>query len=622
MLDWKNKISIKSLTIMNLIAIGAAAIILSIVTGVNYRQAALEDETRILSRITEVASKEVIHTIHEQGKELGAATEGDRAFRKAIKKINQPENKEYVVQTLDDQFNQRLVSTGVIQLHKLRVYDKKFNLLAQSSKGSSSLPQKIPDSLLAKIKDRKGSDRLKAAHSLWMTPDGVACSVIVPVGGLRLRGYLEVVMLPDNQLATVENMLEVPVKIIDANNNEKYVSEKWNSESDNMLTVDYLLKTDSGDPAITIQVLEDTTEFNEKFAETRTLSLGLFSLLVAVSIGFALFIFTRFVFKPLNKLTQNMQLCAKGDLTVKINTKGLTELRSIGESLTMLVKSLHSQVTELQGNATHLASSATELSAVTNETTRGAQQQQEETEQVATAINEMSATVQEVATHAEEASRAAQDADNETSNGKRVVHETIDKINSLESDIANSAEVLRTLKAESENIGSVMAVIQGIAEQTNLLALNAAIEAARAGEQGRGFAVVADEVRVLASRTQESSQEIQSMIDKIQSGASQAMTAMEESQRNTHATVEQAAVAGESLESISNAVTNISDMNTQIASAAEEQRAVADEIARNIENISQIATVTTNASTQTAEASGSLSDLAENLEKLVSKFKL
>ncbi|MDH3327412.1 MAG: methyl-accepting chemotaxis protein, partial [Gammaproteobacteria bacterium] len=351
-------------------------------------------------------------------------------------------------------------------------------------------------------------------------------------------------------------------------------------------------------------------------------SLILFTALVAVSVGFALFTFTRLVFNPLKQLTDNLQLCANGDLTVNVETNGLTELRSIGESLTLLISSLNSQVTELHGNAAHLASSASELTAVTNETTKGAQQQQEETIQVATAINEMSATVQEVATHAEEASRAAQNADKETTNGKRVVQETIVKINSLETDIANSAEVLRTLKAESENIGSVMAVIQGIAEQTNLLALNAAIEAARAGEQGRGFAVVADEVRVLASRTQESSQEIQSMIDKIQSGASQAMNAMDESQKNTHATVEQAATAGESLESISLAVTNISDMNTQIASAAEEQRAVADEIARNIENISQIAQTTTNASTQTAEASGSLSELAENIERLVTKFKI
>ncbi|MDH5258606.1 MAG: methyl-accepting chemotaxis protein [Gammaproteobacteria bacterium] len=622
MLNWKNKLSIKSLTIMNLIAIGVAAIILSIVTGENYRTAALEDETRILSRITEVASNEVIHTIEEQGKNLGADTESDRQFRKAIKKIDQPENKEYAVKTLDDQFNQRLVSTGVINLNKIRAYDKKFNLIAQSSKGATNLPQKLPDTLFNKIKDRKGGDRLKAEHSIWMTPNGVASSVIVPIGGLRLLGYLEVVMLPEKPLTNIEKMLEVPLKIIDTKNKEIYTSKSWSTENEDMLSIDYILKTDSGEPALTIQILENTTEFNNKFNDTKLLSLALFSTLVAVSIGFALFIFTRFVFKPLNKLTANMRLCADGDLTVKVDTNGLTELRSIGESLTLLVSSLNSQVTELKGSATQLASSAAELTNVTNETTKGAQQQQEETEQVATAINEMSATVQEVATHAEEASRAAQDADNETSNGKRVVQETISKINDLENDIANSAEVLRTLKAESENIGSVMAVIQGIAEQTNLLALNAAIEAARAGEQGRGFAVVADEVRVLASRTQESSQEIQSMIDKIQSGASQAMKAMEESQQNTHATVEQAAAAGESLESISIAVTNISDMNAQIASAAEEQRAVADEISRNIENISQISHVTTNASAQTADASGSLADLAVNLEKLVARFKL
>ena len=621
-MNWQNKLSIKSLTIVNLVAIGLAAIILSTITGENYKQAAQEDEDRILSRITEVASNEVINTIYEQAKELGAAAENNRPFRKAIKKINLPENKELVVQTLDDQYNQRLVSTGVIFLEKLRLYNKEFKLIAQSSKGKSNLSNKLPDHLFKKVKDRQGASRLKAESTLWNSPNGIVSSTIVPVGGLRLRGYLEVVLSPTQPLASLEQSLNVPIRLKDTKEQVKFVSKSWNDETKNMLTVDYELKTDDGKTGLIIQVLEDTTEFNAKFSQTSLLSLAFFAALVAVSIAISLFVFSRFVFKPLNKLTQNMQQCAEGDLTVKIEAKGLIELKSIGESLTLLVTSLHSQVSELQGNATHLASSATELSAITTETTNGAKQQQEETEQVATAINEMSATVQEVASHAEDASRAAQDADAETSNGKRVVQDTIDKINSLESDIGKSADVLRTLKQESENIGSVMDVIQGIAEQTNLLALNAAIEAARAGEQGRGFAVVADEVRVLASRTQESSQEIQSMIDKIQSGASQAMTAMEESQKSTQTTVEQAAEAGASLESISTAVTNISDMNTQIASAAEEQRAVADEIARNIENISDVAHVTTNASTQTATASGSLSELAENLEKLVAKFKI
>lgn len=622
MLNLKNKFSIKSLTIVNLIAIGTAAIILSIVTGIYYKQAALEDETRILSRITKVASDQVIHKIHEQGKNLGEAAGRDRKFRKALKKINKPENREFVIQNLDDQFSQRLVASGAVNLSKLRVYDKKFNLLAQSSKGPNNLPQKLPETLYKKVKDRKGGDRLKSEHTLWMTPDGIACSVIVPVGGLRLLGYLEVVMMPATQLSRVEQMLRVPVEITDNENNVKYKSKNWHEASEKMLVVDYILKTESGQPALKISVLEDTSEFNQKFSETRLLSLALFSILVAISVGFSLFLFSRFVFKPLRKLTDNMQRCAEGDLTVKVEANGLSELRSIGESLTLLISSLHSQVAELRGNANQLASSSTELSDITAETTRGAQQQQQETEQVATAMNEMSATVQEVATHAEDASKAAQDADNETSSGKRVVQDTIEQIHSLEADIAKSAEVLRGLKTESENIGSVMDVIQGIAEQTNLLALNAAIEAARAGEQGRGFAVVADEVRVLASRTQESSQEIQSMIDKIQSGATQAMQAMEASQENTHKTVEQAAAAGSSLESITTAVTNISDMNTQIASAAEEQLAVATEIARNIENISQIAHGTTKASTQTAAASSTLSDLAENMEKLVAKFKL
>ncbi len=216
-------------------------------------------------------------------------------------------------------------------------------------------------------------------------------------------------------------------------------------------------------------------------------------------------------------------------------------------------------------------------------------EQKGEVDQVATAMTEMSATVHEVARNATEAAEAAQRADEETGKGKMVVSQAIEAIDLLANEVNDAAQVIHRLEQDSDEIGAVLDVIRGIAEQTNLLALNAAIEAARAGEQGRGFAVVADEVRTLAQRTQQSTQEIQNMIERLQSGAQDAVKAMEQGRSRAQVGVEQAAEAGVSLETIAQAVGTISDMNTQIATAAEEQSVVAEEINLNIVSISDMA---------------------------------
>jgi methyl-accepting chemotaxis protein len=312
---------------------------------------------------------------------------------------------------------------------------------------------------------------------------------------------------------------------------------------------------------------------------------------------------------------------SQGDLTHKVSITGKDEFAWMCWEYSEARKGFMTLVKEMLGSSDQLAA-AEELSAITEQANRGVMRQQGEIEQVATAMNEMSATVSEVSKNAANAASAATDADDRAKDASAVVNTTVETINNLASEVERASEMIENLKGDSLSIGAVLDVIRDIAEQTNLLALNAAIEAARAGEQGRGFAVVADEVRTLASRTQQSTREINDMIEKLQNGANQAVSVMEAGRTKAVESVEQAAKAGEALEAITGVVDNIKSMNMQIASAAEEQSATAEEINRNIVNISEVAQETAAGSQQTASASDELARLASDLQGHVVKFKI
>ncbi len=270
---------------------------------------------------------------------------------------------------------------------------------------------------------------------------------------------------------------------------------------------------------------------------------------------------------------------------------------------------------DLVTTANQLASSAAQISEATERTQSNTNKQQSEIDMVATAMNEMTATVEEVARNAEQAAESAKTANNESNTGMQVANQTKTDINTLVQDIDHAAQVLNKLAAESDNIGSVLDVIKGIAEQTNLLALNAAIEAARAGEQGRGFAVVADEVRTLASRTQASTLEIQEMIDKLQSGTKDSVAVMTNALERGQSSVESVDKTVVSLSGIQSAISNINDMNAQIATASEEQTQVANEINQSMINISQISQQTTTDASDAHNAGVALSDISMQLSE-------
>ena len=287
-----------------------------------------------------------------------------------------------------------------------------------------------------------------------------------------------------------------------------------------------------------------------------------------------------------------------------------------------MATSLREIMTNIMGGTNQLATAAEELAAVTEDTSSGVNELMAETEQVATAMNEMSATVSEVSSNASLAASSTEEGRKVAADGRAIVMQTIDAINTLADNVTRSTEVINNLKQESNNIGTVLDVISGIAEQTNLLALNAAIEAARAGEQGRGFAVVADEVRTLAQRTQQSTDEIQSMITSLQNGANEAVGVMNTSQEQTHHTVAQAGQAGQALDEIMHLVEQIADMTTQIASAAEEQSATSGAVSESMNNISQVTERSAAGANQLAASSSELAQLGEHLRDQVARFKV
>jgi len=312
---------------------------------------------------------------------------------------------------------------------------------------------------------------------------------------------------------------------------------------------------------------------------------------------------------------------AQGDLTITADYQGEDELGRVAKAFNQMRERFHAMVQQVASATAQLAAAAQQTSAVNMQTGAGVRRQQSEIGQVATAMHEMTATVQEVAHSASGAAQAAQQADQEAIAGKRVVGQTVEVIDALAHEVEKAATVIRQLEQDSDKIGGVLEVIRSIAEQTNLLALNAAIEAARAGEQGRGFAVVADEVRTLASRTQQSTTEIQGMIEKLQSGSSSAMKVMEASCSQARKGVEQVAQAGATLDCITRSVATINDMNAQIASAAEEQSSVAEEINRNIVTVSEVAEQVSVGAQQTATTSEELARLAEQLQGMVGQFR-
>nr|WP_296270773.1 methyl-accepting chemotaxis protein [Pseudomonas sp. UBA6323] len=361
-------------------------------------------------------------------------------------------------------------------------------------------------------------------------------------------------------------------------------------------------------------------------AEFRTQALKAMSigLLIALLLAALVVLITRSIVRPLQAAVEAMANIAsgEGDLTRNLDTHGRDELTSLATYFNAFTDRLRHVIRQMLDSAGSLDQAARTLDDISSEAQRHSQQQAQQMELVATAVNQVTYGVQDVAKNAEHASGEMHTAEEQASQGQRNIEASLRQIDQLSGTIDKAVEVIQSLASESTQIGSVLEVIRSIAEQTNLLALNAAIEAARAGEQGRGFAVVADEVRLLAQRTQQSTAEIQGMIERLQGNSEAAVKVIHDSSRASQLTVEQASQAGESLAQIAQSLRNLTGLNASIASATLEQSHVVEDINQNVTQTAALAHKTAEAAEQSSAASQHLKQLADQLNRLLGQFRV
>jgi methyl-accepting chemotaxis protein len=497
------------------------------------------------------------------------------------------------------------VVIAALGINTLSLYNDRSLIVASASSAESSLLMARAEEKNFQIrrKEQYANEAKSLASDAATKAEQLKEMLVIPADDDRAQGIIDGVddykKLIDNLKARIDDRPEV----VEA------IEEKLRDKAREIVGL-----------AVELQEIQVERMANQYSSAVNTLAT--IAVVIAILAGIVGWALTRSITSPIRETVEIANKVASGDLTVKVNSDRGDEFGQLQAAFATMVTSLRDLIQQIDVGANNIASSSEELSTVTEQTSQGVSQQRDQTDQVATAMNEMVATVNDVAKSAESAFTAANHASETSINGERAVSETLSFVTDLNTEIGHVMSQLQALQSETQNIGTVLDVIKSVAEQTNLLALNAAIEAARAGEQGRGFAVVADEVRSLAQRTQSSASEIETLINTLVTSAEGSVATMEKGTALAGQTLERAETAGSTIREMAQAVEDIRQYNSQIATAAEQQTSVAEDINRNITLIRDVGEQSATSTDQVSSASNELARLAEDLSTQVSRFRI
>lgn len=623
----QTQIPLRLLTIFIVVLMGTVSTAVGVYISNKIDESAKIQAESTFREVIAVASRELLWETEDKVKRLSSDIQQHGRFRSLLTQLlASPEDSEVKIalaNVLDEQFSQRWVTGNILDVVKIRVYDIDYKLLAQSNK-ATELPQELSRVLLKQAKPRNKFERLKALSGYWVHDNKPYLSVLVPAGGLRVKGYVEVVVSPILNLRKMEQVTGQIMEVHGTDESVLYQSNVLESlEEDEMLEVHYPVRDIEGNEVMKIgmylpqEVVEQSVKSEGKIA----LMMSLMAVVV-VSLLSILMLHLLLV-RPMDKLIHRMDAIAKGDM--QIETKALFNL----QELCALDNALHNVVENMRSRILHIWETGKQLSTAAKSLSNSAQGavdqvriQQEQVSQVAEATDRLLDSAQSVSSYTSEALNQAHEANEKTQSGGELVDQAEGSIRRLSNEVGNAVNSIANLQQDIHRVTDILRVINDIAEQTNLLALNAAIEAARAGETGRGFAVVADEVRNLASRTQQATTEVESVLKGLNSGIDVAVNAMNSGHQQAELTIGQAEQVSLALKDIMSSAANIVQGNQKISAATDDQVGVIRGINQNLNKISEMATEVSNGSLAITSSSGDLAQMAIQLEVLVTDFKV
>ena len=562
-------ISTNRLTMVMLLLIGAATLLNSYVLTEQSYQASMNNQTQAIAKVAKVAADDQLELLQDNSVELAQRFQRDRFFRKALK----AKNAEQLSVMLNDQFSQMYVTSGVLSLAKLRVYDANYRFIASSDNGVNGLGSSLPKALLERVRGRDKKAAMKIESVLWHSEQGTLYSILVPAGGIRITGYVEVVVEPAFNLIHAAEKLARPMQIVALDQQPLQQSEDWQQATAEqgyiVARLPYLDENNA--PVLYLDTAEDISAYLTEVRQAQWLGLAKQAVLVLVSLVLAFWILSYKLFRPIQQINRQLAAIAEGDLSQQIECDRNDEIGSLQANMANMNQHLREMIGELERASESISCAAEQISSSSHELSRQAETQSASLAETSASLEEMAASITQNAENAGTTDQLASRSAGQASEGGKAVGDTV---------------------VAMRQIAEKIEVIEDIAYQTNLLALNAAIEAARAGEHGRGFSVVASEVRKLAERSQKSSQQIATLATDsvaVADGAGQMIDEIVPSIHQTAELVQEVSQActeqSGGVSQISQALTQLDDATQQSASASEEMASTADALSQQAQSL-------------------------------------